>query len=145
MPVRFAVDANCMIAAVCDWHDHHAAAASEIERRLEAGERLAVAAHALAEAYSVLTRFPAPYRLAPGDAWELLRVNFCDPGTVVTLTTRQHVAVLAGLARAGIGGGRTYDAVIAECAVRAGSTALLTFNPRHFDPPPQGLQIIVPA
>jgi len=145
MPARFAVDANCMIAAVCGWHDHYGAASAEIERRLEIGEQLTVAAHALTEAYSVLTRFPGPHRLTPGDAWQLLRVSFSDTGTVVTLTARQHVAVLGRFAGAGLGGGRTYDALIAEAAVRAAATVLLTFNPRHFDPSPAGLQIRVPA
>jgi predicted nucleic acid-binding protein len=64
MPVRFAVDTNCLIAAVCDWHGQHRVAAAEIERRLDRGEQMAVAVHTLTEAYSVLTRFPAPHRLA---------------------------------------------------------------------------------
>lgn len=145
MPVRFAVDANCMIAAMCEWHGHYRAASAEIGRRLEGGERMTVAAHALTEAYSVLTRFPAPHRLAPKDAWELLRANFSEPGVVVTPTSRQHVAVLGRCASAGLGGGRTYDALIAEAAVRAGATVLLTFNPRHFDQAPPGVEIIVPV
>jgi len=145
MSRHFALDTNCMIAAVCGWHDHYRAAAAEIERRLVAGEQLTVAAHALTESYSVLTRFPAPHRLAPGDAWQLLRDNFSAPGTVVTLTARQHAALLARLAHEGVSGGRTYDALIAACAVRAGAGALLTFNPRHFEPAPQGLSIVVPT
>ena len=42
--------------------------AGAIERRLDGGEHMSLAAHALTEAYSVLTRFPAPHRLAPADA-----------------------------------------------------------------------------
>jgi predicted nucleic acid-binding protein len=61
----FAVDTSCIVAAVCSWHEHHAAAAAAIEARYEAGDRLAVAAHGLVEAYAVLTRLPAPHRLAP--------------------------------------------------------------------------------
>jgi len=71
----FFVDTSCIIAAVCGWHDHHQEAAAEIERRLEGKERLATAAHALAEAYAVLTRMPAPHRLAPTDALALLEGN----------------------------------------------------------------------
>ena len=40
----FALDTSCMIAAVCAWHEKHAAAAREIERRLGQGERLAISA-----------------------------------------------------------------------------------------------------
>jgi len=58
----FAVDTSCMVAAVCTWHEHHAAAAGEIERRLGRGERMAIPAPALVEAYAVLTRLPARLR-----------------------------------------------------------------------------------
>ena len=140
-----ALDTSCMIAAVCGWHEQHRAAADEIERRLEHGERLSVAAHAFSETYAVLTRLPAPHRLAPSDAWELLRANFTEGVLVLALSARQHVGLLRRLAQSGVSGGRTYDAVIAECAVRAGARALLTFNPRHFEPAPKDLAIIVPA
>lgn len=145
MPVRFVLDTNCIVAAICGWHDHNRSAVNEIERRLGRGEQMAVAAHALTEAYSVLTRFPAPHRLAPADAWELLRANFAEGATIAVLTPSQHVALIRRLAAAGVSGGRTYDALIAECAVKVGAAALLTFNPRHFDPAPQGLSVVVPA
>ena len=145
MPTVCALDTSCLIAAVCGWHEQHPVAAAEIERRLDRGERLSVAAHALSEAYAVLTRLPAPHRLAPSDAWELLRANFSDGVSVVALSARQHVALLRRLAEAGVSGGRTYDAVIAECAVRAGARTLLTFNARHFEPAPKDLAIVVPA
>jgi predicted nucleic acid-binding protein len=145
MAAVYALDTSCLIAAVCGWHEQHRVAAAEIERRFDRGERQSVAAHALSEAYAVLTRLPAPHRLAPLDAWELLRANFTDGVLVVALSARQHVTLLRRLATDGISGGRTYDAVIAECAVRAGAVALLTFNPRHFEPAPHGLAIVVPA
>src|SRR5262245_7896458 len=130
----FALDTSCVIAAVCSWHDQHSSAAAEIERRLAGGEDLSVSAPAMTEAYAVLTRLPAPHRLAPSDAWELLRVNFVEGANVGTLSARQHIALLQRLAADGVSGGRTYDAVIAECAVKAGASALLTFNARHFEP-----------
>ena len=70
MAAVYALDTSCMIAAVCGWHEQHRSAAAEIERRFDGGEHLSVAAHALSEAYAVLTRLPAPHRLAPTDAWE---------------------------------------------------------------------------
>lgn len=145
MPPLFALDSNCMIAAVCGWHEHHQATAAEVERRLDRGERLSVAAHALSEAYAVLTRLPAPHRLAAADAWELLRANFTEDVVLFALTARQHVALLRRLAKEGVSGGRTYDAIIAECAVKAGAGTLLTFNVRHFDPSSANLAILSPA
>lgn len=141
----FALDTSCMVAAVCTWHERHAATVTGIERRLDRGERLAIAAHALVETYSVLTRLPAPHRLTPADAWALVKANFVDPATVTTLTGPVHIALLGRLATMGIGGGRSYDAVIAECARKANVDALLTLNPKHFDPPPDGVAIVEPA
>ena len=140
----FALDTSCMVAAVCSWHERHAAAAAEIERRLERGETMAIAAHAVVEAYAVLTRLPAPHRLASPDAWTLVRANFVDGVALVVLDAPAHIAVLEELARAGIGGGRTYDQLIAACAEQSGARALLTFNARHFDPPPRGVTIVEP-
>jgi predicted nucleic acid-binding protein len=141
----FALDTSCMVAAVCAWHDRHAAAAAEIERRLGRGERMAIGAHAIAETYAVLSRLPSPHRLAPADAWTLVRANFVDQATVVALDAPGHIAVLGQLATAGIAGGRTYDGLIAACAESARARTLLTFNVRHFDPPPPGVSIVEPA
>ena len=134
-----------MVAAVCTWHERHGAAVAGIERRLERGERLAVAAHALVETYAVLTRLPAPHRLAPADAWALVKANFVESASVVSLNGLAHIALLGRLAKTGIGGGRSYDALIAVCAGHARVDILLTFDPRHFDPSPQGVAVLEPS
>ena len=122
-----------MIAAVCAWHEHHAAAVAAIERRLNRGDRLVIAAHALVETYAVLTRLPSPHRLGPIDAWTLVKTNFVEHAALTTLSGAAHVALLSRLAAAGRGGGRTYDALIAATAVHGNADELLTFNGRHFD------------
>ena len=134
-----------MVAAVCTWHEHHVVAAREIEARLARGERLAVAAPALVETYAVLTRLPSPHRLAPADAWALVEANFIKQSTAVALTGAAYARLLRRLAKQTIAGGRTYDAVIAECARRGRAETLLTFNRRHFDPPPTDMSVIEPA
>ncbi len=134
-----------MVAAVCAWHERHAEAAREIETRLARGERLTALAPTLIEAYAVLTRLPAPHRLSPGDAWTLIETNFVTPSSAVALTGAAYVKLLRRVAQQAIGGGRTYDAVIGECAHRGKIDTLLTFNPRHFDPPPAGVIVIEPA
>ena len=134
-----------MVAAVCTWHEHHAAAAGEIERRLGRGERMAIPAPALVEAYAVLTRLPAPHRLAPADAWALVKANFVERRQIVTLTSRLYAGVLHDLVQQALGGGRAYDAVIASCTRHARADVLLTFNTRHFDPSPKGVLVVEPA
>ena len=141
----FAVDTSCMVAAVCSWHEHHQAAAAEIERRLDRRERLSVPAPALVEAYAVLTRLPPPHRLSAADAWALIEANFVEQATVQALEAEAYVDLLREAAAQDVAGGRTYDDVVAECARRAGAGVLLTFNPRHFDPAPAGVRAIEPA
>lgn len=130
-----------MIAAVCGWHEHHALAAAAIERRLAKRFGLITPAHAMIEAYAVLTRLPAPHRLAASDAWTLINANFVQGGSIAAMPAARQAALLQKLAAAAISGGRTYDALIAATAADAGADELLTFNPRHFDAPPRGLAI----
>jgi predicted nucleic acid-binding protein len=133
-----------MVAAVCTWHERHVAAAAEIDGRLERGEQLAVSAPALVETYAVLTRLPAPHRLSPADAWALLEANFVEHCRIVALTSAAYVTTVRALAKQAVGGGRTYDAIIAECARQSKAAVLLTFNRRHFDPPPEGVSMVEP-
>ena len=142
---RFAVDTSCMIATVCSWHERRESAARAVERRLRRGEQLTVAAHALVETYAVLTRLPSPHRLATSDAWALVEANFVEESAVIALDATRQVSLLRTLSAQGIGGGRSYDALIAECARRGNASALLTFNPRHFEPGPEGVLIEEPS
>jgi len=134
-----------MVAAVCTWHEHHAAARAEIDARLNRGERLAVAAPALVETYAVLTRLPPPHRLAPSDAWQLLDANFAGDDQIVALSGAAYRRLLRRLAKEGVAGGRTYDAVMGECARQAGADAILTFDRRHFDPAPHRVSVVEPG
>ena len=107
---------------------------------------MVVAAAALIEAYSVLTRLPAPHRLAPGDALHLLDSNFSRGTTVVALSAAAYQVLLRAAPDDGVFGGRIYDAVIAACARRARARTLLTLNTSHFtDFAGPDLEIVAPA
>lgn len=141
----FFIDTSCIIAALCTWHAHHVRAAAEIGRRLAARQRLATAAHALLEAYAVLTRLPAPHRLSPADALALLEGNFLDRARIVTLDGDGYRTLLRRIGSEGVTGGRAYDTLIAECARKANASVLLTFNANHFaSPDAAGVQVVVP-
>jgi len=134
-----------MIAAVSSWHEHHERARREIENRLGRKQQMVVAGPTLVEAYSVLTRFPAPHRIAPADARSLLEENFLRGVKVVALGAMGYGVLLRGAPDAQISGGQTYDAVIAACARKARVTTLLTFNEKHFEPfAGDDLEIVVP-
>ena len=127
-----ALDTSCVVALLCEWHEHHAATASAIEQRVDAGADLAIAAPVLFEAYSVLTRLPGPWRMSPHDALHLIKENFRRTGRTVALGAEEHWSLLEGAPGAGVSGGRTYDAAIAACARKANARELLTLNMRHF-------------
>jgi predicted nucleic acid-binding protein len=135
-----------MVAAVCAWHEHHEAAREEISRRLRKNEPLFVAGPALVEAYAVLTRLPPPHRLSAADAYRLIDVGFSQSGRIVALDGRAYRAMLRRSADEGISGGRTYDAVIAECALREKGVTLLTFDADDFSGfATRGLEVVVPG
>ena len=135
-----------MVAAVCAWHEHHTRATAAIGRRLRGRERMIVAAPALIEAYSVLTRLPAPYRLAPADAFAVLQNGFVRGAHLVALPATAYRVVLGNAPISGIAGGRIYDEVIGACCLRGRATTLLTFNVGHFESfRARGLDVVVPA
>jgi predicted nucleic acid-binding protein len=144
---RFMPDTNCLVALLSPRHEHHDRAFQEIEHRLDTGQTLAIAAHALVETYAVLTRLPAPHRLSPADCRALIEANFAgDAVMLVALSADDYRRLIYSAPERGVIGGRVYDAVIAACARSAGAAALLTFNERHFALlGGGGLAIVVPA
>ena len=121
-----------MIAAVCSWHEHHERAIRALQERFDQKQRMIVAAPALIEAYSVLTRLPASHRIEPQNALTLLDTNFVGRAKIVALGAAGYRTLLRGAPDAGVSGGRIYDAVIATCARNAKVQTLLTFNEAHF-------------
>lgn len=142
----FLPDTSCMVPAVCAWHEHHDRAAEEMQRRLNRGEEMLVAAPALIEAYAVLTRLPAPHRLSPADALTLLEANFMSGSKIIALGAKSYRILLRRSPAKGIAGGRTYDAVIVACVLKAKAATLLTFNESDFlSVAERGMKIVVPG
>ncbi|HXV84035.1 MAG TPA: PIN domain-containing protein [Candidatus Binatia bacterium] len=144
MPTAFLPDTSCMIAAVCSWHEHHEAAAAEIERRLAGRAKMVVAAPALVEAYAVLTRLPAPHRLSPETALTLLQNNFLKLATTIALDAKSYRALLLEVPKRNLAGGRTYDAVIGACAGQGKASTVLTFNAGHFTGLGYDFDVVIP-
>ena len=134
-----------MIAAVCSWHEHHADAAKEIERRLAARAKMIVAAPALVEAYAVLTRLPPPHRLSPDTALTLIENNFWKLATVVALNAKSYQTLLVRAPKESVSGGRTYDAVIGACAEQGSASTVLTFNAADFTALGRDFEVVVPG
>jgi predicted nucleic acid-binding protein len=128
----YLLDTSCLVAVVCGWHEHHEATRREIARRQAGGEVLLLAAHSLAEAYSVLTRLPEPHRLRPEDALAVLEANWSET-RLIALSGSEYRSLLRGCRDAGIGGGAVYDGVIAACARKARVATLVTWDASGFE------------
>lgn len=101
-------DTSVLVPALLPWHAHHAAARGVVRSGLSG-----IPAHVVVETYSVLTRLPAPHRLAPRDAAALLARM---PGRLLALPPDRYAPTLTALAANGIRGGATYDGLVAATA-----------------------------
>ena len=113
-------DTSLLVPALLSWHPSHRDA-----RRSLSGIR-AIPGHVLLETYSVLTRLPAPHRIAPSDAGDVLGALRVD---VLTLPPKAHRSLVARLATGGVRGGSVYDALVGATA-RHHDLTLLTRDRR---------------
>lgn len=88
--------------------------------------------HCCLEFFSVSTRLPAEFRLAPGDAAKLVEEEIFGRMIAHDLPSGERLSLLHSAAHDSIAGGRIYDAHIAEVARAAKATVIVTDNRRHF-------------
>ena len=88
--------------------------------------------HCCLEFFSVSTRLPAEFRLAPADAARLVEEEIFGRMIVHDLPSGDRLLLLQSAAHDAIGGGRIYDAHIAEIARAARASVIVTDNRRHF-------------
>lgn len=115
-----AVDSSVVVAAFSTWHGSHAAAAAALR------EKPHLPAHAAAEAYSVLTRLPNPFRSSPTIVHSSLIQNFGQRNLQIRMSMPDLIGELASL---GISGGAVYDGLIGVTA-RDHDATLLTLDRR---------------
>jgi len=143
--VRFALDTNCLVALVAEWHPRHRATAAAYERRLAAGQELVIAGHALLECFSVLTRLPGAVRVPAETAERVLGLSFADRAEIAVLRPGDYWPIIRRLGQSGRGGGLVYDAAIALASFRAGARDLLTWNVKDLGAvAPPGLVVTEP-
>jgi hypothetical protein len=110
-----------VIAALSAWHEQHEVAARALQ------DVQALPAHAVLEAYSVLTRLPSGLAVPAATAASVLGRRFGQPP--LRLDDPERLRVLDQLAGAGVFGGATYDGLVALEAAAHGHS-LLTLDER---------------
>jgi predicted nucleic acid-binding protein len=127
------LDTSVLLAGMVDFGPQSAPAQSVLHAVAEKQvSGAATAWHCCLEFFSVATRLPPEFRLAPADAVRLLQEEVFARMAVHDLPARDRLPMLAALAQDGIAGGRVYDAHIAEVARAAGAAVIVTDNRRHF-------------
>jgi len=133
MAVVVFFDTSVLLAGLVDFGPQSAPAQSILhavaEKTVPAGS---TAWHCCLEFVSVATRLPPQFRLSPADAVHLLQEEVFGRMTVHDLPPGERAAMLRLAADDGIGGGRIYDAHIAEVARASSASVIVTDNRRHF-------------
>ncbi len=128
-----ALDTSVVVAALLGAHEHHEAARRTIDDALARPGRTVLPAPVLFEAYAVLTRLPAPWRLRAEVAERLLRDTFAEHANLVSLPDDDGAwSIVRNLAHRGLVGGIVHDAHVVACAQAASASSLVTLNRRDF-------------
>jgi predicted nucleic acid-binding protein len=132
MAIGAFLDTSVLLAGLVDFGPQSAPAQSLLHAVAEKQLTAATAWHCCLEFYSVATRMPPEFRLAPSDAVRLLEEEVFGRMAVHDLPAAGRLAMLKAAGHEGTTGGRIYDTHIAEVARAAGATVIVTDNRRHF-------------
>ena len=109
MTTLIALDTSVAVPLLVRGHPDH----NRLDRQWD-GREVALCGHSLIETYSVLTRLPGDLQVTPAQAARLMGDRFGPPFVLAAETERRLPTILAEL---GIGGGQTYDALVALAAI----------------------------
>lgn len=125
-------DTSVTMPCLWPWHENHSNAFAWWQAVKSKRVELVLAAHTLAETYSVSTRLPSKYRVAPLDAWTAIERTLIAHAEIIDVPAALYLKTLSELAQSGRGGGLVYDALIVAAAERTQVDYLLTYNYVHF-------------
>jgi predicted nucleic acid-binding protein len=126
--VKAFLDSSVLVATFYGDHQHHPPSIALYARQNRTTG--CTAAHCLAELYSVATGMPGKNRASPGEVLPFLH-DVRDRLQIVTPDDREYWQAVENAAM-GISGGAIYDALIGECALKAGARTIYTWNTRLF-------------
>jgi predicted nucleic acid-binding protein len=127
--VKALLDTSVLVPAFLADHPHHAASLDLLLRFGKA--QTCCAAHSLAEFYATLTRLPGKERMT-GDHAMLFLAEVRQYVTPVVLDEEEYYSAMERASVLGVRGGTIYDALLANCALKAKAETLFTWNIKHF-------------
>ncbi|MGH7823479.1 MAG: type II toxin-antitoxin system VapC family toxin [Candidatus Binatia bacterium] len=130
--MRALLDTSVLVAAVVAAHPVHGAALPWLQRAKRREFEFFVAAHTIAELYSVLSTLPVRPRISPAIAWRLISENVIFCARLVPLSEADYRSVVKAVADHGLSGGIVFDALIARAAEKRRVDRLVTLNVEDF-------------
>ena len=126
------LDTSVLVATFYGDHEHHE---RSFELFMALNKRTGfVAAHSLAETYSVITGMPGKHRVSPDEALLFLD-DVRERLSVVALDADAYDAAMKAAAAHSVMGGAVYDALLAYAASHTKADTLYTWNVKHFKRP----------
>ena len=129
--MKVLLDSSVLVAAFVESHPRNEPAVALFGRIRQKAWTLLLAAHTLAETYSVMTGAPFSPRISPSDARRVMADNL-QHARIVPLTGDDYLAVIDLLAGLGLPGGAVFDALLFRAAQNARADRIFTFNAAHF-------------
>ncbi len=123
------LDTSVLVPVFYEDHEHHEASLA-LFVQCDSGASCC-GAHSLVEVFATLTRMPGRHRISAEQAI-LFIGNILERLAIITLDGNEYVHALGTSAALGIVGGSIQDAILAQCALKARSDALYTWNTRHY-------------
>jgi predicted nucleic acid-binding protein len=120
-------DSSVLVPVFYADHEHHESSAKIF---LGADKKDFCALRTLGEVYATLTGLPIRPRITGPEGIAIVRL-IRQRLTVVSLSEEEYISTLEA-ASPTIVGGAAYDALIAQCAIKAQAEVLLTWNTRDF-------------
>lgn len=137
-------DTSVLVAGIVQKHPRHETALAWLKKIDKKNVSVKLAAHSLAECYSVLTTLPTSPKLSPEIAERLIRESILSMGSVVSLTGPEYVQVLHRMTDLQLSGGIVYDALLLRTAEKAKADKLVTLNAKDFSRlwQPDGVNVV---
>ena len=123
------LDTSVLVATFYVDHERHQPSIDLFLRF--AKNEVCCSAHSLAEVYATLTSMPPPRRVSGHEAVLFLR-DVRERLTLVTLDADQYFQLISDAADRLLAGGAIYDAILAECALKASARVIYTWNVKDF-------------
>jgi len=130
--VKVYFDTNVLVAALKTEHPHHPASFAALGRVHGGRIHGYIAAHGLAELYSVLTRAPFASPVYPEEALRLITESIQPFFNIVDLSSKAYLGAITACGTAGWKGGRIHDVVHLQAARQAKCDRVYTYNLADF-------------